>query len=346
MSAGAETETRMETSAAAAQSATPALELRDLHVRLGETSVVNGVSLSVEPGAMLALVGESGAGKSMTAKAAMGLLPAGGHVSGGTILIGGKDVTSLTEGQWRHIRGSEIGMVFQNPLRSLNPTMKVGAQIAEAIRIHQNGLSAAKVKARTLELLDQVQIPNAKRRYDEYPHQLSGGMRQRIIIAIALSCAPRVLLADEPTTALDVTTQAEILRLLGELQRSHRTAVVLVTHDIRIAEDHADRVAVMYAGKVVEDGPVSAVINRPHMPYTRALMTAVPQPDSPPHSPLAVIDGRPPDLRDLPRGCAFAPRCRFATEVCTTDEPPVAGAADHRYRCWHPLEDGGSDADH
>ncbi|MRH29030.1 ATP-binding cassette domain-containing protein [Microbacterium sp. SYP-A9085] len=320
-----------------------ALELRDLHVQLGGASVVNGVSLTVEPGAMLALVGESGAGKSMTAKAAMGLLPPGGHVSGGSILIGGRDVTDLDEGQWRRIRGSEIGMVFQNPLRSLNPTMKVGTQIAEAIRIHRRDLSGVQVKARAMELLDQVQIPNAARRFDEYPHQLSGGMRQRIVIAIALSCAPRVLLADEPTTALDVTTQAEILRLLGELQRGHDTAVVLVTHDIRIAEDHADRVAVMYAGRVVEDGPVSAVINRPLMPYTRALMTAVPQPESPPHSELPVIEGRPPDLRSLPVGCAFAPRCRFATDVCRSADPPVDGAADHRYRCWHPLTDGGSD---
>lgn len=327
----------------AARTETTALELRDVHVRLGEASVVNGVSLAVEPGTMLALVGESGAGKSMTAKAAMGLLPPGGHVSGGSILIGGRDVTSLTENEWRRIRGSEIGMVFQNPLRSLNPTMRIGTQIAEAIRMHEKGMSGAQVKARALELLDQVQIPNAKRRYDEYPHQLSGGMRQRIVIAIALSCRPRVLLADEPTTALDVTTQAEILRLLGELQRIHRTAIVLVTHDIRIAEDHADRVAVMYAGRVVEDGPVGAVINRPRMPYTKALMTAVPQPDSPPHSLLPVIDGRPPDLRSLPVGCAFAPRCRFATEVCTSSDPDIEGRGDHRYRCWHPLTDGEPD---
>ncbi|MFH8250626.1 ABC transporter ATP-binding protein [Microbacterium sp. B2969] len=321
-----------------------ALELRDLRVRLGEAHVVNGVSLAVEPGAMLALVGESGAGKSMTVKAAMGLLPPGGQVTGGSILIGGRDVTSLAESDWRRIRGSEVGMVFQNPLRSLNPTVKVGAQIAEAIRIHERGLSSAKVKARTLDLLEQVQIPNAARRYDEYPHQLSGGMRQRIVIAIALSCAPRVLLADEPTTALDVTTQAEILRLLGDLQRSNGTAVVLVTHDIRIAEDHADRVAVMYAGRIVEDGPVGAVINRPRMPYTKALMTAVPQPDSPPHSLLPVIDGRPPDLRNLPDGCAFAPRCPFATETCTTRDPQLTGTGEHSFRCWHPLANGASDA--
>ncbi|GAA3769078.1 ABC transporter ATP-binding protein [Microbacterium kribbense] len=337
--------TRTETVSADEQhTAAAAIELEDLHVRVGDASVVNGVSLTVEPGTMLAIVGESGAGKSMTAKAAMGLLPPGGYVSGGAIRIGGRDVTNLTEDEWRRIRGSEVGMVFQNPLRSLNPTMKVGTQIAEAIRIHQRDLSAPQVKARTLELLDQVQIPNAARRFDEYPHQLSGGMRQRIVIAIALSCAPRVLLADEPTTALDVTTQAEILRLLGDLQRSHGTAVVLVTHDIRIAEDHADRVAVMYAGRVVEDGPVSDVINRPHMPYTQALMTAVPQPDAPAHSELPVIEGRPPDLRSLPVGCAFAPRCRFATDVCITEDPPVEGLADHRYRCWHPLSNGGPDA--
>ena len=336
--------TRTETvDAPAGTDAAPALELTDLRVQLGEASVVNGVSLTVQPGRMLALVGESGAGKSMTAKAAMGLLPPGGRVVGGSIRIGGRDVTSLTENAWRRIRGTEIGMVFQNPLRSLNPTMKIGAQIAEAIRMHERGLSSGQVKARVLDLLDQVQIPNAKRRFDEYPHQLSGGMRQRIIIAIALSCAPRVLLADEPTTALDVTTQAEILRLLGDLQRTHDTAVVLVTHDIRIAEDHADRVAVMYAGRVVEDGPVSAVINRPRMPYTKALMTAVPQPESPPHSLLPVIDGRPPDLRSLPVGCAFAPRCRFATDVCTAEAPDIEGASDHRYRCWHPLTDGEPD---
>jgi len=324
------------------QAGTAALTLRDVHVRLGEAHVVNGVSLTVEPGRMLALVGESGAGKSMTAKAAMGLLPPGGRVVGGTIEIGGRDVTALSENEWRRIRGSEVGMVFQNPLRSLNPTMKVGTQIAEAIRMHESGMTAAQVKARTIELLNQVQIPHAARRFDEYPHQLSGGMRQRIVIAMALSCRPRVLLADEPTTALDVTTQAEILRLLGDLQREHRTAVVLVTHDIRIAEDHADRVAVMYAGRIVEDGPVGDVINRPHMPYTKALMTAVPQPDAPAHSLLPVIDGRPPDLRALPTGCAFAPRCPFATAECRVEDPPIDGSDDHRYRCWHPLAEGGT----
>jgi len=321
----------------------PALELTELRVQVGDASIVNGVSLSVPPGKMLALVGESGAGKSMTAKAAMGLLPRGGRITGGSIRIGGREVSALTENEWRRVRGSEIGMVFQNPLRSLNPTMKIGTQLAEAIRLHSQDLSSAQVKARSLELLDQVQIPNAPRRYEEYPHQLSGGMRQRIVIAIALSCKPRVLLADEPTTALDVTTQAEILRLLGDLQHSHRTAIVLVTHDIRIAEDHADRVAVMYAGRVVEDGPVSAVINHPRMPYTRALMTAVPQPDSPPHSMLPVIDGRPPDLRSLPVGCAFAPRCRFATDTCTSADPELEGTADHAFRCWHPLTEGGPD---
>lgn len=321
--------------ASAATSA--ALTLTDLRVQLGEAHVVNGVSLTVEPGRMLALVGESGAGKSMTAKAAMGLLPPGGRISGGAIRIGDRDVTQLTEREWGRIRGLEIGMVFQNPLRSLNPTMKVGSQIAEAIRAHRSDMTTAQIKARTLELLDQVRIPTAARRYDEYPHQLSGGMRQRIVIAIALSCAPRVLLADEPTTALDVTTQAEILRLLGDLQRESGTAVVLVTHDIRIAEDHADRVAVMYAGRIVEDGPVSEIILRPRMPYAKALMDAVPQPDLPPHSLLPVIDGRPPDLRSLPVGCAFAPRCRFASEVCTTTAPAISGTDEHRFRCWHPL---------
>ncbi|MEP6842231.1 MAG: ABC transporter ATP-binding protein [Pseudolysinimonas sp.] len=320
-----------------------ALELEDLEVRLGEASVVNGVSLRVEPGKMLALVGESGAGKSMTAKAAMGLLPPGGKIVGGSIRIAGRDVTNLTEDEWRRIRGTQIGMVFQNPLRSLNPTMQIGKQIAEAIRIHEHGMGRAQVRARTLELLDQVQIPNATRRYSEYPHQLSGGMRQRIVIAIALSCRPRVLLADEPTTALDVTTQAEILRLLGDLQREHDTGVVLVTHDIRIAEDHADRVAVMYAGRIVEDGPVKAVINRPHMPYTRALMSAVPQPDVAAHSPLTVIEGRPPDLRHLPQGCAFAARCAFATDICRAEQPPIESLGNHHYCCWHPLEKGVTD---
>jgi oligopeptide/dipeptide ABC transporter ATP-binding protein len=330
---------------AAAVSAVPALVVENLSVRLGSSLVVDDVSFSIAPGETLALVGESGAGKSMTARAVMGLLPRGAQVASGRIIVHGKDVSALREREWRNVRGRDVGMVFQNPLRSLNPTMKIGKQISEALVTHDPSLSRQAARDRAVELLKQVQIPDPGRRYDEYPHQLSGGMRQRVVIAIAISCAPAVLLADEPTTALDVTTQAQILRLLRELQQSHGMAVLLVTHDIRIAEDHAHRVAVMYAGRLMEHGPVDAVINSARMPYTRALMNAVPELDATPHSLLPVIAGRPPDPREMPPGCAFEPRCSRSTSTCTVSAPPTTEAGPHSWRCWNPLEVGAGHVD-
>jgi peptide/nickel transport system ATP-binding protein len=318
----------------------PVLELRDLSVTLrtdrGPLRPVDGVSFSVAPGRTLAVVGESGCGKSVTALSIMGLLPQGAQL-GGSIRFDGRELTTLDAEDWRGKRGRDMAMIFQEPMTSLNPAFTAGEQVAEALRLHQ-GLSPAAAMALAVEMLTQVRIPDAARRARQYPHQLSGGMRQRVMIAMALACRPRLLIADEPTTALDVTVQAQILALIDELKAETGTAVVLITHDLGVVADHADDVVVMYAGRVVEQAPAATLFARPEHPYTIGLLGAAPSLEGGAER-LASIEGTVPDLRAPPAGCRFAPRCPFAIARCET-QPPLAPVGEaHRAACWRtPLD--------
>jgi peptide/nickel transport system ATP-binding protein len=322
---------------------TPLLELRDLVVHFrspsGTVRAVDGVSFRLAPGEMLGIVGESGSGKTVLARAVLGLTPrqAVEQVSGEVRYLG-RDLRGLGEGELREVRGREIAMVFQDPMTALNPVMKIGAQLAEPLR-HHLSMSRAQARARAIELLDRVGIPSPARRVSDYPHQLSGGMRQRVVIAIALTCGPKVLIADEPTTALDVTVQAQILDLLQDLQHEQHMAVVLISHDLDVVSGRADRIAVMYAGRIVEQAPAREVFDAPRMPYTEALLRSVPRLDQPSHTRLEVIAGRPPRLDSPLVGCRFAPRCVRAQDDCRSSEPALtndAPAPDHLYRCWYP----------
>ena len=318
----------------------PVLELRDVTVTLptdrGPLRPVDGVSFAVEPGRTLAVVGESGCGKSVTALSIMGLLPQGARI-GGSIRFDGRELTTLDAEDWRRKRGREMAMIFQEPMTSLNPAFRAGEQVAEALRLHQ-GLSPRAALDRAIEMLDHVRIPDAARRAMQYPHQLSGGMRQRVMIAMALACRPRLLIADEPTTALDVTVQAQILALIDELKAATGTAVVLITHDLGVVADHADDVVVMYAGRVAEQAPAASLFARPEHPYTVGLLGAAPSLEGG-AARLASIEGTVPDLRNPPPGCRFAPRCPFAEARCA-EQPPLAElAAGHRAACWRaPLD--------
>ena len=318
----------------------PVLELRDVTVTLptdrGPLRPVDGVSFAVEPGRTLAVVGESGCGKSVTALSVMGLLPQGARI-GGSIRFDGRELTTLDAEDWRQKRGREMAMIFQEPMTSLNPAFRAGEQVAEALRLHQ-GLSPRAALDRAIEMLDHVRIPDAARRAMQYPHQLSGGMRQRVMIAMALACRPRLLIADEPTTALDVTVQAQILALIDELKAETGTAVVLITHDLGVVADHADDVVVMYAGRVAEQAPAAALFARPEHPYTVGLLGAAPSLEGG-AARLASIEGTVPDLRNPPPGCRFAPRCPFAVARCA-EQPPLAElTAGHRAACWRaPLD--------
>jgi oligopeptide/dipeptide ABC transporter ATP-binding protein len=318
------------------------LEVQNLKVtfpgRGRPVRAVDGVSYRVHPGQTLAIVGESGSGKTVSCRAIMGLLPSAAMVTG-SAAFAGTQLIGLADHQLRAHRGANIAMVFQDPTRSLNPTMRIGGQIAEAVRAHQ---SVGKVQAqeRAVELLRLVRIPLPERRCAEYPHQLSGGMRQRVMIAIALACRPKLLIADEATTALDVTTQAQIMELLLELQAELGMALMLISHDLGLAASYADTVIVMYAGRIVEQAPASRLFSGVRMPYTQALLEAIPRLDRPAHSPLPVTAGRPPDLSALPAGCSFAPRCRHAADDCRAAEPPLAEhEPGHRWACWHPVKD-------
>jgi len=318
----------------------PVLELRDATVTLptdrGPLRPVDGVSFAVEPGRTLAVVGESGCGKSVTALSIMGLLPQGARI-GGSIRFDGRELTSLDAEDWRRKRGREMAMIFQEPMTSLNPAFRAGEQVAEALRLHQ-GLSPRAALDRAIEMLDHVRIPDAARRAMQYPHQLSGGMRQRVMIAMALACRPRLLIADEPTTALDVTVQAQILALIDELKAETGTAVVLITHDLGVVADHADDVVVMYAGRVAEQAPAASLFARPEHPYTVGLLGAAPSLEGG-AARLASIEGTVPDLRNPPPGCRFAPRCPFAAARCA-EQPPLAELSPgHRAACWRaPLD--------
>ncbi|MGK5500409.1 ABC transporter ATP-binding protein [Streptomyces sp. URMC 125] len=304
----------------------PLLEVRDLHVefhtRDGVAKAVNGVNYSVSAGETLAVLGESGSGKSVTAQAVMGILDMPpGRIPRGEILFHGRDMLKMSEEERRRIRGARIAMIFQDALSSLNPVYSVGFQLGEMFRVHQ-GLSRKEAKAKAIELMDRVKIPAAKARVNDYPHQFSGGMRQRIMIAMALALEPELIIADEPTTALDVTVQAQVMDLLAELQREYRMGLILITHDLGVVADVADKIAVMYAGRIVETAPVHELYKRPAHPYTRGLLDSIPRLDRKGRE-LYAIKGLPPSLTNIPSGCAFNPRCPRAQEVCRTDTPPL-----------------------
>ncbi|MEU7898287.1 ABC transporter ATP-binding protein [Nonomuraea sp. NPDC049152] len=321
----------------------PLLRLRhvstDIALRRGVVHALDDVNLEVRQGETLGIVGESGSGKTMTALSVMGLLPPGGDVVGGEILFEGRDLRSLPPAEVRRIRGVRMGMVFQDPLTSLNPTMRIGAQVAEPLRVHE-GVGKAEARERAVEILRRVGMPRPDKIVDAYPHQLSGGMRQRVVIAMALVCSPRLLIADEPTTALDVTTQRQILELIDDLREEFKMAVVLVTHDLGVIASRADRVAVMYAGRVVESATTAELFRSPRHRYTEALMEALPgsasrENDS--RGRLYSIPGLPPDLSRPMTGCRFAPRCRFASEACRTTDVTLS-VGEHQHACLHPVE--------
>ena len=322
------------------------LEVDELRVGFAvggrELRAVDSISFSVNPGATLAIIGESGSGKTVSCRAIMGLLPAGTAITGSARLRG-SELIGLSDSEMRKHRGSDLAMVFQDPARSLNPTMKIGIQITEAITTHRK-VSKREAQTQAVELLRLVRIPAAERRFHEYPHQLSGGMRQRVMIAMALACRPKLLIADEATTALDVTTQAQIMELLLELQQELDMALILISHDLGLAASYADEVIVMYAGKIVEQAPAAALFGRDgsvRMRYTRALLDAIPHMERPAHSALPVVGGRPPDMTALPVGCSFAPRCGSAADDCVAKSPAlIEHAPGHRWACWHPCENG------
>ncbi|MFB4319344.1 ABC transporter ATP-binding protein [Actinomadura sp. 21ATH] len=318
-----------------------AAELRDVHIgfrsgrRAAVSPVVRGVSLTLRRGRVLALVGESGSGKSLTSLALIGLLPPGAAVTAGTVAIGGEDTAGFGERRWREVRGRRVAMVFQDPMAALNPGLSVGRQVAEPFR-RRLGDDRRTARAKAVALMEEVGIADADARYGAYPHEFSGGMRQRAVIAMALALGPEVLLADEPTTALDVTVQAQILRLLARRQREADLATLLVSHDLGVVARLAQDVAVMYAGRVVEQGPLDTVYTRPAHPYTLGLLEAVPGAGD---ERLRPIPGLPPDPRRPPGGCAFHPRCPFATEVCRTGDPPLEPLGDGRSAaCHHTAE--------
>ena len=315
------------------------LEVRDLRVEFGTyggvVKAVRGVSLELERGKTLGVVGESGCGKSVTFQAAMGLIPSPpGRVTGGSVRFDGVELVGAPLAALNRIRGKDVGMIFQDPMTSLNPTMKVGKQITEALRFHE-GISGSAARERAVELLERVRIPEARVRADHYPFQFSGGMRQRVMIAMAIACRPKLLVADEPTTALDVTVQAQILDLLKDLQRESGMAIVLITHDLGVVARMADDVAVMYAGQIVERGSVDDVFYRPAHPYTLGLQQAMPSDAEGARARLEPIEGSPPDLFSPPPGCPYFDRCPWAMKACGPELPPLwVVQPGHAARCW------------
>ena len=334
------------------------LELEQLHVSIdsnhGVVKAVRGVSLSVAKGETLAIVGESGCGKSVTALSVMGLLPPSSHLQG-RVMLSGENLLGFDEAQWRGVRGNRVAMIFQNPMTALNPTMTIGDQIAEPLLLHR-GLTKSQARVETIRLLEQLQITDAEQRLSQYPFEFSGGMLQRVMIAISVAAEPDVLIADEPTTALDVTVQAEVLALLQDLQRKKNMALMLITHDLAVVARMAQRVAVMYAGQVVEQGSVDDIFYHSHHPYTQGLKAALPDLHAGRQDKLAAIAGSPPDLISPPKGCGFCQRCPQAMSICEREVPPLfvleeseqggaigtvsEGLSDgHQSRCWlaHPL---------
>ncbi|MHB1533361.1 MAG: ABC transporter ATP-binding protein [Acidimicrobiales bacterium] len=323
------------------------LEVRDLktyiRLRRGEVRAVDGVSFDVKRGETLGVVGESGCGKTMTGMSIMRLLPNGGYIAGGSIRTGDIDLAHADMHTVRRTRANHIGMIFQDPMTSLNPTMTIGRQIAEPVRLHKK-VSKSVAMERAAEVLDLVGMPRPKERLEDYPHQLSGGLRQRVMIAMALACEPELIIADEPTTALDVTIQAQILSLLDDLRSRLGTALILITHDMGVIAGRADRVMVMYAGRAVETAETGALFSRMHHPYTEALMASIPQIDQDTSQSLYSIPGLPPDLSKLMVGCRFAPRCLYATDRCRSEDPPLGGPdPGHPYACFHPRSTSASE---
>jgi oligopeptide/dipeptide ABC transporter ATP-binding protein len=326
----------------------PLLEVKDLRThfmtREGAVRAVDGISFSVDKGKTLGIVGESGCGKSVTALSIMGLLPKPpAEIVSGEILFDGRDLSKLSEKQLEDVRGREVAMIFQDPMTSLNPTLKIGTQITEVLDRHY-GMPKAEARRRAIELLEEVRIPRAAERLDDYPHRFSGGMRQRVMIAIALACNPKLLIADEPTTALDVTVQAQVLDLLEDLRESHEMALILITHDMGVVAEVADEVAVMYAGQIVEQAGGIELFDRPEHPYTEALLGALPELENQDvrGGRLVAIPGRPPDLIDPPEACRFAARCRYAGphDTCTTVAPELRELRPgHWVRSEHPASE-------
>lgn len=319
------------------------LDVNDLHVSFhtyaGEVKAVRGVTFELNKGESLAIVGESGSGKSVTSQTIMRLIPEPpGEIVNGEILFNGRDLTKLSNKEMQAIRGSEIGMIFQDPMTSLNPTMTIGKQITEGLMKHQ-GLTKVESQKRAIELLEIVGIPNPEARVSQYPHQFSGGMRQRVMIAMALSSDPKLLIADEPTTALDVTIQAQIIDLMKDLQHKMDTSIIMITHDLGVVADIAQRVVVMYAGTVIESGTLDDIFYNPQHPYTWGLLKSVPRIDSKEREKLVPILGTPPDLIDPPKGCPFAPRCDYAMKVCDQMPEETTVNDGHRVKCWlqHPM---------
>ena len=322
----------------------PLLEVKALHTEFrtgaGLVRAVDGISYTVEHGETVAIVGESGSGKSVGALSILRLIPdPPGRITGGEILFDGKDLRGLSEAEMREIRGRDIGMVFQEPMTSLNPVLTIERQITETLEQHQ-GADRATAGRRALELLEMVGIADPKRRLRQYPHQLSGGMRQRVMIAVAMACNPKLIIADEPTTALDVTIQAQILELMKSLTRKLGAAQIIITHNLGVVARYASRVNVMYAGRIVEAGSAEAIYHNPRHPYTMALLKSVPRLDQPRRARLDPVDGQPPDLTRLDGGCSFRPRCRFAVEQCAAARPPLepAGEAGHLSACFRRAE--------
>jgi peptide/nickel transport system ATP-binding protein len=321
---------------------TPVLDIKDLstHIKLTSSVVqaVGNVDMTIDAGETLGVVGESGCGKSMTGLSIMGLLPPGGSIIGGSVKLDGRELVGLKQEELRRVRGNDMAMIFQDPLTSLDPTKTIGYQVAEPVRLHR-GVSRAEALHRAVEVLTLVGLPRPKERLDDYPHQLSGGLRQRVMIAMALANEPKLLIADEPTTALDVTIQAQILTLLRDLKDRLGMAMLLITHDMGVIAGHADRVNVMYAGRVVETADVRELFNHMHHPYTQALLASIPQLDQDVNKALHAIPGLPPDLSHPPQGCRFAARCSRATDKCRAEEPSLSGKTyEHRFSCWHPVD--------
>ncbi|WNO72508.1 ABC transporter ATP-binding protein [Streptomyces sp. AM8-1-1] len=324
------------------RAAAPLLEVRDLHVefhtRDGVAKAVNGVAFTVAEGETLAVLGESGSGKSVTAQAVMGILDVPpGKITGGEILFRGQDLLTLKEDERRKIRGAGMAMIFQDALSSLNPVLSVGDQLGEMFVVHR-GMKRKEARAKAVELMERVGIPGAKERVGQYPHQFSGGMRQRIMIAMALALEPALIIADEPTTALDVTVQAQVMDLLATLQSELAMGLVLITHDLGVVADVADRIAVMYAGRIVETAPVHDIYKAPAHPYTKGLLESIPRLDQKGRE-LYAIKGLPPNLMDIPPGCAFNPRCPMARDICRRDVPPLYEVSPERRSACHFWEE-------
>lgn len=314
----------------------------DFATPAGNLRAVDGVTLELAEGESYAIVGESGSGKSVFSRTLINLL-AGNGTRTGTIEIGGRDIDTLSKAERKHFFGVEVAMVFQDPMTSLNPVKRIDAQLTEAMRYHLD-ISKSEANERAIALLKQVHIPSPEQRMKQYPHELSGGMRQRVVIAMALACEPRLLIADEPTTALDVTVQKSILDLLDELRVERKMSMILITHDLGVARGRADRVGVMYAGRLLEVGRTQRLFDDMRHPYTQALLQSIPNPARPSHSRLQPIPGRPPNLLDPPQGCAFAARCRHARPDCLNAKPALEGDAEHRFACYHPVGTPDGDA--